>query len=262
MPPKIAAKIFISHHVENISDFEKQIKDTKSNKKIYQSKFRPMVVREREMRHVMDLGNNKKLLTSSAKSYCQTMGQASTHLDPPCNFLRKRQGIKWKRLNEHKCPPKRNVPPVPRFPHTCSNPVKEVIKRPDGYRGHQKELPTRTICRHKPRIQHKNFIKLNIEKAKKTPTKRPQPFYVDTPKGERHRVLNSGIIPQYICAKNFGKVPCYIVARKNLVEKAEDICSETGIPGGRRHIRYLQELEEMRKLGDEERNKIVAVSFF
>lgn len=214
------------------------------------------------MRHVMDLGDNKKLVTSSAKNSCQTMGYAVTPLEPPCKFLRKRQGIKWKRLNEHKCPPKKYVPPVPRFPHTCSNPVKEVIKRPDGYRGYQKDPPTRTVCRRKPRVNNKNFVKLNIEKAKKAITKRPPPYYVDTPKGERHNVVNSGIVPQYVCSKNFGQVPCYLKAHRKMREKAEDICSETGIPGGRRHIRYLQQLEEMRKMSDEERNKIVGVNQF
>lgn len=260
MPRRHYSKVFITYHTENVSDFDKTTNDFTSNKRVYRSKFRSMVKHERQMRHVMDLGNNKKLVTSSAKSYCQTMGHAATPLDPPCKFLRKRQGIKWKRLNEHKCPPKRNIPPVPRFPHTCSNPVKEVIKHPDGYRGNQKELPTKTVCRPKPRITNKNFIKLNIEKAKKTPTKRPPPYYVDTPKGERHNVINSGIVPQYICSKNFGKVPCYISARRNLMEKAEDICSDGGVPGGRRHARYLKQLEEMRRLSDEERNKIVAVS--
>lgn len=186
--------VYITHHNENINNIDYIPRSLEaSSGKIYTSKFSKFVRDSKP--HVIHKEDGELLLTSSNICKHQTMGCGETPLRPPCDFLRKNSGVKWRRLKEHVCPPSKGVPAVPRRepPRSC----------------HQECV---------------NFIKQNIEKATTIKTKRPPPRYIDTPVGESHNLVHSGLIPQYICGKNFGKVPCYINLHKKMLKKYKDEC--------------------------------------
>ncbi|XP_075162203.1 enkurin [Haematobia irritans] len=229
--------VYITYHDENIFDVDNEEDFHKSRRQRlkYNSKFKEMVREEKKSKHVIEMPDHRKLLTSSAKNSHQTMGYAITPVELPCNFLRKNQGVKWQRLKEHQCPPKREIPPVPHFHH----------------HQHMSAGP-HTHSDHKHRA---NFVALNVELIKKAQARRPPPRYIDTPKGDRHNLLNSGLVPQYICSKNFGKVPCYIDARKKMLQQLNDRCAkQTKIEAENACSRYMPTIK---KLSSDERNEIL-----
>lgn len=68
----------------------------------------------------------------------------------------------------------------------------------------------------------KNFITLNaVENIMSVPTK-PGKNMVDTKSGDKQPLDNSGLEPKFIHKKEFGKVPQYLVTRKEEVERAQD----------------------------------------
>lgn len=249
--------VYITYHDENIFDVDKEKEFLMSRQRLkYNSKFKQMVRDEKNSRHVIDMPGHKKLLTSSAKNSHQTMGYAVTPVELPSNFLKKHQGVKWQRLNEHKCPPKREIPPVPHFPrpHTTQPELVKELKRDNE----DLMCPrTRYFKGHKHRA---NFVALNVELIKKSQTKRPPPRYVDTPNGDRHSLLNSGLIPQHICSKKFGKVPCYIDGRKKMLKTLNERCSEAKLEAENACVRYMDRMPGVRKLTNDERNEILKVN--
>ncbi|XP_061386894.1 enkurin [Musca vetustissima] len=227
--------VYITYHDENIFDVdnEKDSLTTQRQRLKYKSKFNEMVKEQTKARHVIDMPDHRKLLTSSAKNSHQTMGYAITPLEMPNNFLKKNHGIKWQRLREHQCPPKREIPPVPHFehvPHSVHS--KSAAVRKDVKGGKQ-------LCPRTPE------------------PKRPPPRFVDTPKGDRHNLLNSGLIPQYICSKNFGRVPCYIDHHKKLLKHLNERCAQAKKQSENACVRYMDRMPSVKKLSAEERNEIL-----
>ncbi|XP_073843513.1 enkurin [Musca autumnalis] len=255
--------VYITYHDENIFDVdnEQDLYATQQRQRLkYKSKFKDMVKEETNARHVIELPDRRKLLTSSAKNSHQTMGYAITPIELPNNFLKKNNGVKWQRLREHQCPPKREIPPVPHFEHATrplhSQSAAAVIKNSSKKEPKEELLCPRTRYFH----DHKhraNFVALNVELIKKAEPKRPPPRYIDTPKGDRHNLLNSGLMPQYICSKNFGKVPCYIDHHKKMLKHLNERCAQTKIQAEDACLRYMDRMPSVKKLSTEERNEIL-----
>ncbi|GBP01276.1 Enkurin [Eumeta japonica] len=154
------------------------------------------------------------------------MGYARTPVELPCNFLKKNQGIKWQRLNEHVCPPKKEIPPVPHFPHLLAKTHAKDTKKQVITKEKEDLLCPRTkyFKDHKHRA---NFVEINIDVMKNLKPKNPLPRYVDTPKGDRHNLLGSGLMPQYICSKKFARIPVYLKARKEFLKQIKAQCEKS-----------------------------------
>ncbi|EDW93917.1 enkurin [Drosophila teissieri] len=203
--------VYITHHDENIvgceHDFEKAQGPRESifvykNPVVeraakYARKLRERLNEEDKKLSVILQADGTRVLTEAKKSAHRTMGCAHTPIDPPCAYLRKSQGIKWRRENTHKCP---KMPPMPPLP-------------PPGSGG---KKPTMVP----------NFIKRNRMCAGKTIPCPPPPRYVDTPVGARHDLLNSGLVPQFICRKDFGKVPIYLKKTKRMLADMNAVCAK------------------------------------
>lgn len=186
------------------------------------------------------------MLTDAKKAYHRTMGCANVPLDPPCAFLRKNQGVKWRRENLHVCPKSDNMPPLP--------PMGKKVTKPDM-------VP--------------NFVNRNKICASSFVRCPPPPRYVDTPGGTRQNLLNSGMVPQYVCRKDFGKVPVYIQKTKAMLKEAHTICCKERarlmeVCGGTKLTESLTEMTQparadgappempgMRVMDQEERNEIL-----
>ncbi|XP_030372006.1 enkurin [Scaptodrosophila lebanonensis] len=202
--------VFITHHDENIFDVESEMDEAARighGRKKYSSKqllegnkiaqeLRDRLNAEFRKTEMVIQDDGLRLLCSARKADHRTMGCAKTHIDPPCAFLRKNQGVKWRRENEHVCPKGiRDMPPLPRRQPTPGRPTR-----------------------------YPNFVKRNIRCAGKTVPCPPPPRYVDTPIGTRHNVLNSGLVPQFICRKDFGKVPIYLQKTKKMLTETREKC--------------------------------------
>lgn len=253
--------VYITYHDENIFDVDKERDYSTTREKLkYTSKFRKMVKEEKEARHIVELPDRKKLVTSAVKNHHQTMGYAQTPVELPCNFLRKNNGIKWQRLNEHTCPPKKEIPPIPQFSRsTCTSAVndthKELVKK------EKDDLMCPHIKYFKDHEHRANFVAINVDLMKNLKPKKPPPRYVDTPKGDRHYLLNTGLVPQYICSKNFAKVPCYINARKKFLAKLNAQCKNALLEAENACVRPAERFPGVRKLSMEERQEILKVNF-
>lgn len=249
--------VYITYHDENIFDVDKE-RDlfTKREKLKYTSKFRKMIKEEEKAKHIVELPDRKKLVTSAIKNNHQTMGYAETPVELPCNFLKKNKGIKWLRLNEHKCPPKKQIPPIPKFNKIFGCPAeerqKDIVKKENLLCPHTKYFKGH---------EHKaNFVAINVDLTKNLKTKTPPPHYVDTPKGERHNLLNSGLVPQHICSKNFAKVPCYLNARRKFLTKLNAKCKNARLEAENACVPYTKMLPGLKKLTLDERQEIIKVS--
>lgn len=250
--------VYITYHDENIFDVDKEKDYFMTRQRLnYTSKFRKMVKEEKQARHVIELPDRKKLLTSAVKNNHQTMGYAETPMDRPSNFLKKNNGIKWQRLNEHTCPPKKELPAVPIFTRTKSKSageITEIVKR------ETEDIlcpRTRYFKDHKHRA---NFVAINVEAIKQLKAQRPTPRYVDTPKGDRHNLLNTGLVPQYICSKNFAKVPGYLHARKKFLTKLNIQCERDKLDAEQACGRYGDKIPGVKKLTLNERQDILKVN--
>ncbi|XP_017096372.1 enkurin [Drosophila bipectinata] len=202
--------VYITHHDENILECEQDFVKASGPKESFYVFRHPIVEKAaRYARGVRDRLNieDKKLsmivqkdgtrvLTEAKKSLHRTMGCAHTPIDPPCAYLRKNQGIKWRRERDHVCPKTEGMPPLPR-PGSC----------------HKKGMTA-------------NFIKRNRECAGQTIPCPPPPRVVDTPVGTRQNLMNSGLVPQFICRKDFGKVPVYLKKTKKLLAEMNAICAK------------------------------------
>ncbi|KAI8115583.1 hypothetical protein FF38_02679 [Lucilia cuprina] len=249
--------VYITYHDENIFDVDKE-KDyfTTREKLKYISKYRQMVKEEKQARHIVELPDRKKLLTSAVKNNHQTMGYAQTPVELPCNFLKKNSGVKWQRLNEHVCPPKKEIPPVPHFSRSPGNNIAKDNKKELLIKKEKEDL----LCPHtryfKGHEHRANFVAINVDLIKNLKAKKPPPRYVDTPKGDRHNLLNTGLVPQYICSKNFAKVPCYLNARKKFLSKLNAQCENARLEAENACLR-ADRYSGVKKLTQEERQEIL-----
>ncbi|KAH8395024.1 hypothetical protein KR215_004480 [Drosophila sulfurigaster] len=210
--------VYITHHNENIFNVEREPEKSQDAKGRapqaqaqttqdygkhnteemavrYAKELRDRLNVEYKKHSVVMLKDGVRLLTDAKKSHHRTMGCANVPLDPPCAFLRKNQGVKWRRENLHVCPKGAHMPPLPE----CGKKEKKSDMVP-------------------------NFVLRNIRCARSTVRCPPPPRYVDTPCGTRQNLLNSGLVPQYVCRKDFGQVPVYIHKTKKMLTEAHDVC--------------------------------------
>lgn len=161
----------------------------------FHKRLRDRLDMEYKKHSVVMLNDGVRLLTDAKKSLHRTMGCANVPLDPPCAFLRKHQGVKWRRENLHVCPKGGHMPPLP----------------PIGKKPKKAEMVP-------------NFVLRNIKCARNFVRCPPPPRFVDTPVGDRQNLLNSGLVPQFVCRKDFGEVPVYIHKTKKMLKKAHAVC--------------------------------------
>lgn len=96
-----------------------------------------------------------------------------------------------------------------------------------------KKLPEDLTAPRKPRVPtlhdkpqmavktNKDFIKTNAISTITAVPKKPQPKYVDSPKGTSFPLEESGLLPHYINKKTYGKVPIYLETRRNEMAEAQ-----------------------------------------
>ncbi|KAH8262010.1 hypothetical protein KR038_001707 [Drosophila bunnanda] len=244
--------VYITHHDENIieceQDFDSGLKPSVFSYKNptvekaakYAMKLRERLNDEDKKLSVILQSDGTRILTEAKKSLHRTMGYAHTPINPPNAFLRKNQGVKWRRENTHKCPKPVPMPPLP----------------PPGSAGKVIVAP--------------NFIKRNKEAAGKISSSPPPPRYIDTPVGTRHNLLSSGLVPQHIGRKDFGKVPIYLKRTKKMLAEANAVCAKEqarllelcrGIKGYTRtsltNVGGPPEMPGMRVMDKPERNEIL-----
>ncbi|KAH8305588.1 hypothetical protein KR059_002345 [Drosophila kikkawai] len=244
--------VYITHHDENILECEQDfVSGSKPSVSCYKNptvekaarlakKLRERLNEEDKKLSVILQNDGTRVLTEAKKSLHRTMGYAHTPINPPNAFLRKNQGVKWRRENTHKCPKGMPMPPLP----------------PPGSVGKTNVAP--------------NFIKRNKESAGKTVTCPQPPRYVDTPVGTRHNLLSSGLVPQHLGRKDFGKIPIYLKRTKKMLAEANAVCAKEqarllelcrGIKGYTRtsltNLGGPPEVPGMRVMGQAERNEIL-----
>ncbi|KAE8279691.1 Enkurin [Larimichthys crocea] len=114
-------------------------------------------------------------------------------------------------------------------------PAKVEVPSPDKYlKKHSKEpkLPEKTEC---------------TKKARSAGT--PQPTYVDTSKGHKQLLENSGLVPKYIKKKHYGEVPDYLQQRNEEERQAQEEYDN--------FVREQRERGAMNHLSDEKRQVIL-----
>ena len=68
---------------------------------------------------------------------------------------------------------------------------------------------------------NKDFIKTNAIGNITAIPKKPKPKYTDSPRGTTYLLEESGLLPQYVHKKTYGKVPEYLETRKKEMTEAQ-----------------------------------------
>ncbi|CAN9506459.1 unnamed protein product [Ophioblennius macclurei] len=159
----------------------------------------------------------------SKKDLRKTMGPPKVEDPCPQQYLRKH-------AKEPKIPEKR--PGSQFIRKTCTFPQKKA------------KVPTRT--ENPPIIRtNRNFLK-TVDCGV---TKKPQHITVDTYKGHKQPLENSGLIPKYIKKKDFGKVPEYLQRRTEQENKAQEEYDS--------FVRAHRDQSTLQHLSEEERQAIL-----
>lgn len=67
----------------------------------------------------------------------------------------------------------------------------------------------------------KDFLKTNAISTITAVPKKPKPKYTDSPNGTTHLLEESGLVPQYIHKKTYGRVPEYLETRRKEMTEAQ-----------------------------------------
>lgn len=67
----------------------------------------------------------------------------------------------------------------------------------------------------------KNFVTTNAVENITTIPRKPIPKYIDTPHGTAYKLEGSGLLPEYIHKKEYGKAPGYLEHRRFEMEQAQ-----------------------------------------
>ncbi|KAM6900673.1 enkurin [Xenentodon cancila] len=78
---------------------------------------------------------------------------------------------------------------------------------------------------------------------------KPKPMYVDTSKGHKQLLENSGLFPKYITKKDYGQVPAYLQQRCEAERWAQEEYN--------RLVKEQREQDAMQQLSDEERQGVL-----
>ncbi|KAL7373223.1 hypothetical protein ABVT39_001803 [Epinephelus coioides] len=157
----------------------------------------------------------------SNKGAMRTMGPAKVEVPSPEKYLKKHS-------KEPKLPEKTQ----------CSKEVRNTCttKRPP--------VPARTEIPPMGIHTKRDFIKT----ATVVPMK-PQPVCVDTSKGHKQPLENSGLVPKYIKKKHYGEVPEYLQQRNEQERRAQEEYDE--------FVKEQREQGVMKHLSDEERRAVL-----
>ncbi|XP_053198532.1 enkurin isoform X2 [Scomber japonicus] len=160
----------------------------------------------------------EKKLTKEAM---KTMGPPKVEVPSPEKYLKKHS-------KEPKLPEKKQCPKE--VCKTCS------MKKP--------AVPARTDNPPMGIYTKRDFIKTSTAMPMK-----PQPTCVDTNKGHKERLENSGLVPKYIKKRDYGEVPDYLLQRNAEEQRAKE-----------EYDRFVKEQTDqgaMKHLSDEERHAIL-----
>ena len=160
------------------------------------------------------------------------MGEAQTNLSPPEDYLRKKtrdaqfyKRVKSARAHREKVVHEERKPMVPKVTDHIATPMRS----------------------------RRNFVQKNaLDAMISEPTNQEETHFVDAPGGNKQALKPSGMVPNYVEKKEFGKVPTYI---KKLKKTRED--------EQKRWEDEQQEIlrkREMMKLQDNERDALLQVS--
>lgn len=204
--------INIVYHDENIYSVAAKEEVAAQKPPRYHSKFENMVRQER-----------KAVLDDH-----RTMGFAEVPLQCPRHFLRKDCGVRCTVPTSPKqCLAACRKPPVPKKKDLC------------GCKSPCKETPCRNI-----RLE-------NIKRVVSAAPRKPIPKYCDTRNGDFHCLVPSGLTPIYLCKKDFGQCPKYLIKRRREQIQMEQ-CA-----------RAVEEEKQPKcqPISTEERAKLLGVSF-
>uniref|UniRef100_A0AAY5L2G7 Enkurin domain-containing protein n=1 Tax=Esox lucius TaxID=8010 RepID=A0AAY5L2G7_ESOLU len=95
----------------------------------------------------------------------------------------------------------------------------------------------------------KDFVKTNAFENIMAVPKKPQPIYADTKSGDKQLLENSGLVPNYIKKKDFGKTPEYLQQRAEEVRRAQEEYDK--------YIKEHMKQGAMKQLSEDERNNIL-----
>jgi len=109
--------VCLTTHDENIYNLEHLLevdpfKDAKINFTNYISKYNKEKTEPKQ--RIVNLPDGTKLLTNSCVYKHRSMGEAKAVVQTPCTYLKKNQGVKWRRNKWHVCVKTVGLPPVPR----------------------------------------------------------------------------------------------------------------------------------------------------
>ncbi|XP_041670679.1 enkurin isoform X2 [Cheilinus undulatus] len=161
------------------------------------------------------------LENKSTKDAMRTMGPAKVNVPSPDKYLKKHS--KEPKLTERS---------------QCSKEVRNTctVRKPP--------VPTRSDRPVMGLSSRRDFIKT----AAAVPVK-PPPTSVDTSKGHKQLLENSGLIPKYIKKKDYGEVPEYLQQRKEEERRAYEEYKTL--------VREERERAAMKKMSDETRQTIL-----
>ena len=67
----------------------------------------------------------------------------------------------------------------------------------------------------------RNFLTTNAIESITAIPKKPIPKYVDSPQGASHKLEGSGLVPEFIHKKEYGRSPEYLEKRRLEMEKMQ-----------------------------------------
>ena len=105
--------------------------------------------------------------------------------------------------------------PMPQPTAQSTSPLKKImeqIKPPVPRHDERPQMGKKT---------NKDFVKTNAIENITTIPKKPVPKYVDSPQGKTYALEGSGLVPQYIHKRDYGKAPVYLEQRRNEMEQAQ-----------------------------------------
>ncbi|XP_068160418.1 enkurin isoform X2 [Antennarius striatus] len=156
----------------------------------------------------------------SVKDAMRTMGPAEVPIPSPDKYLKKHS-------KEPKSPDKSQCS---REAHSCT------MRKPP--------VPTRADIPPMGIRTQRNFLKTVTAVQVK-----PKPISVDTRKGHKQVLENSGLVPKYIKKKDYGEVPEYLQQRNEDEQRAQEEYDN--------YVKDQREQGAMKYLSDEERHAIL-----
>ncbi|XP_063768223.1 enkurin [Eleginops maclovinus] len=174
---------------------------------------------QKTQRYVSKYRPTVVLEKKSTQDAMRTMGPAKVEVPTPEKFLKKHSK-------------------EPKLPENTQKVVRKscTVRKP--------AVPARTDIPPMGFHTNRDFIRT----ATAVPMK-PKPTSVDTSKGHKQLLENSGLIPKYIKKKDYGEVPEYLLQRNEEEQRAQEEYDE--------FVKEQREQGAMKHLSDEERHAVL-----